>query len=125
MRRQNKFPKYTFIKGNSFYFYFSRSVPTDLRCFYTKPRIIQSLRTNSLHRAKTASKVYASKLDDYWLGLRLKNLDVPAAHLLITDGAVNDSELPTIEEALEVYFKVIGIGRQKLFWTSQTLLDTY
>ena len=123
MRRQNKFPKYTFIKGNSFYF--SRSVPTDLRCFYTKPRIIQSLRTNSLHRAKTASKVYASKLDDYWLGLRLKNLDVPAAHLLITDGAVNDSELPTIEEALEVYFKVIGIGRQKLFWTSQTLLDTY
>ena len=94
MRRQNKFPKYTFIKGNSFYF--SRSVPTDLRCFYTKPRIIQSLRTNSLHRAKTASKVYASKLDDYWLGLRLKNLDVPAAHLLITDGAVNDSELPTI-----------------------------
>ena len=99
MRRQYKFPKYTFIKGNSFYF--SRSVPTDLRCFYTKPRIIQSLRTNSLTRAKTASKVFASKLDDYWLGLRLKTLDVPAAHLLITDGAVNDSELPTIEEALK------------------------
>ena len=116
MRERFKYPKYTFIKGNSFYF--SRSVPTDLRCFYTKPRIIQSLRTNSLHRAKTASKVFASKLDDYWLGLRLKTLDVPAAHLLITDGAVSDSELPTIEEALEVYFKVIGIGRQKLFFTT-------
>ena len=116
MSRHFRYPKYTFIKGNSFYF--SRSVPTDLRCFYTKPRIIQSLRTNSLHRAKTASKVFASKLDDYWLGLRLKTLDVPAAHLLITDGAINDSELPTIEEALEVYFKVIGIGRQKLFFTT-------
>jgi integrase len=116
MSRHFRYPKYTFIKGNSFYF--SRSVPTDLRCFYTKPRIIQSLRTNSLTRAKTASKVFASKLDDYWLGLRLKTLDVPAAHLLITDGAVNDSELPTIEEALEVYFKVIGIGRQKLFFTT-------
>ena len=116
MRKHFKYPKYTFIKGNSFYF--SRSVPTDLRCFYTKPRIIQSLRTNSLTRAKTASKVFASKLDDYWLGLRLKTLDVPAAHLLITDGTVNDSELPTIEEALEVYFKVIGVGRQKLFFTT-------
>ena len=116
MSRHFRYPKYTFIKGNSFYF--SRSVPVDLRCFYTKPRIIQSLRTTSLHRAKTASKVFASKLEDYWLGLRLKTLDVPAAHLLITDGAINDSELPTIEEALEVYFKVIGIGRQKLFFTT-------
>jgi len=114
MRRQYKFPKYTFIKGNSFYF--SRSVPTDLRCFYTKPRIIQSLRTNSLTRAKTASKVFASKLDDYWLALRLKALDIPAAHLLITDGKA--SSLPTIEEAVEVYFAVKGIGRPKLFFTT-------
>ena len=113
MSRHLRHPKYTYIKDNTYYF--SRSVPTELRCFYTKPRIIQSLRTNSLTRAKTASKVFASKLDDYWLGLRLKTLDVPAAHLLIIDGAVNDSELPTIEESLEVYFKVIGIGRQKLF----------
>jgi len=75
MRRHFKYPKYTFIKDNTYYF--SRSVPTDLRCFYTKPRIIQSLRTNSLNRAKTASKVFASKLDDYWLGLRLKRLEVP------------------------------------------------
>ena len=116
MRRHFRYPKYTYLKDNTYYF--SRSVPTDLRCFYTKPRIIQSLRTNSLLRAKTASKVFASKLDDYWLGLRLKTLDVPAAHLLITDGAINDSELPTIEEALEVYFKVIGIDCQKLFFTT-------
>ena len=51
------------------------------------------------------------------MGLRLKTLDVPAAHLLITDGAVNDLELLTIEEALDGYFKVIGIVRQKLFFT--------
>ena len=116
MSRHFRYPKYTFIKGNSFYF--SRSVPTDLRCFYTKPRITQSLRTNSLTRAKTESKVFASKLDDYWLGLRLKTLDVPAVHLLITNGAVNDLKLLTIKEALEVYFKVIGIGRQKLSFTT-------
>jgi len=48
--------------------------------------------------------------------LRLKTLDVPAAHLLVSDG--NVSSLPTIEEALELYFNVIGKGRQKLFFTT-------
>jgi len=75
MSRHSKHPKYTYTKDNIYYF--SRSIPADLRCFYSKPRIIQSLKTNSTLRAKTASKVYAAKLDDYWLGLRLKRLDVP------------------------------------------------
>jgi len=116
MSRHLRHPKYTYIKDNTYYF--SRSVPTDLRCFYTKPRIIQSLRTNSQSRALTASKVFASKLDDYWLGLRLKRLEVPAAHLLIADGSGSASALPSIEEALELYFSVIGKGRQKLFFTT-------
>ena len=114
MSRHFRYPKYTYLKDNNFYF--SRSVPVDLRCFYTKPRIVQSLKTNSLLRAKTASKVFASKLDDYWLGLRLQSIEVPAAHLLIADE--NVSSLPTIEESLEVYFAVKGVGRPKLFFTT-------
>ena len=114
MSRHFRYPKYTYLKDNNFYF--SRSVPVDLRCFYTKPRIVQSLKTHSLLRAKTASKVFASKLDDYWLGLRLKSIEVPAAHLLVADG--NASSLPTIEESLEVYFAVKGVGRPKLFFTT-------
>ena len=114
MSRHFRYPKYTYLKDNNFYF--SRSVPVDLRCFYTKPRIVQSLKTNSLLRAKTASKVFASKLDDYWLGLRLQSIEVPAAHLLVADG--NASSLPTIEESLEVYFAVKGVGRPKLFFTT-------
>jgi len=50
MSRHFRYPKYTYLKDNNFYF--SRSVPVDLRCFYTKPRIVQSLKTNSLLRAK-------------------------------------------------------------------------
>ena len=114
MSKHFRYPKYTYLKDNTYYF--SSSVPVDLRCFYTKPRIVQSLKTNSLLRAKTASKVFASKLDDYWLGLRLKTLEVPAAHLLVADG--NASSLPTIEESLEVYFAVKGVGRPKLFFTT-------
>ena len=114
MSRHFRYPKYIYLKDNNFYF--SRSVPVDLRCFYTKPRIVQSLKTNSLLRAKTASKVFASKLDDYWLGLRLKSIEVPAAHLLVVVGSA--SSLPTIEESLEVYFAVKGVGRPKLFFTT-------
>ena len=117
MSRHFRYPKYTYLKDNTYYF--SRSVPVDLRCFYTKPRIVQSLKTNSLLRAKTASKVFASKLDDYWLGLRLQSIEVPAAHLLVADG--NISSLPTIEESLEVYFAVKGVGRPKFLHNSTAL----
>ena len=112
MSRHFRYLKYTYIKDKNFYF--SRSVPVDLRCFYTEPRIVQLLKTNSLLRAKTASKVFAYKLDDYWL--RPKSLEVPTAHLHVAD--VNASSLPTIEESLEVYFGVKGVGRPKLFFTT-------
>jgi hypothetical protein len=97
MSRHSKHPRYTYTKDNIYYF--SRLVPADLRCFYLKPRIIQSLRTNSQSRATSASKVFASKLDDYWLGLRLKRLDVPAAHLLVVDPSTKLSSLPIIERS--------------------------
>ena len=73
-------PKYTYKKRGVFYF--SKSVPTDLRHHYLKPRIIQSLRTKSLSQARYAAQMLASRLDDYWLNLRLKEAEIPAAHLL-------------------------------------------
>jgi hypothetical protein len=120
MSRHSKHPRYTYTKGNIYYF--SRSVPADLRCFYLKPRITQSLRTNSQSRATTASKVFASKLDDYWLGLRLKRLDVPAAHLLVVDPSTKLSSLPTIEEALKpILLSSAKVGRN---YSSQQLSAT-
>ena len=44
--------------------------------------------------------------------------DVPAAHLLVKANDAKSSDLPNIEEALEIYFSVIGKGRQKLFFTT-------
>jgi hypothetical protein len=117
MSRHFKYPKYTFIKNGIYYF--SRSIPVDLRCFYVKPRIIKSLKTNSYSRAKTASKVLSSRLDDYWLGLRLKKFDVPASEFLKNDK--NNSLLPTINEFMEIYFSVKGVGRPKLFFALGSL----
>jgi len=59
----------------------------------------------------------SSKLDDYWLGLRLKQMDVPASHLLVSGAKVNlESKLLNIEEALQVYMSVKGVGKGELFF---------
>jgi integrase len=121
MSRHFKHPKYTFIKNGIYYF--SRSIPVDLRCFYVKPRIIKSLKTNSYFKAKTASKILSSRLDDYWLGLRLKKLEVPASELL--KNGENNSLLPTIYESMEIYFAVKGVGRPKLFFTTARRYVSY
>ncbi|MEC8821067.1 MAG: DUF6538 domain-containing protein, partial [Pseudomonadota bacterium] len=45
-----KHPSYTYLKGGVYYF--SKAIPQDLADYYTRPRIIKSLRTKSAHRAK-------------------------------------------------------------------------
>ena len=116
MRYTQKNPQHTYTKRDVYYF--SRVIPNDLRNHYTKPRIIQSLKTKSAHRAAVASKMLSAKLDDYWLGLRLKQVDVPASHLLISGATVNlESNLPTIDEALDTYLTVKGTGKSDLFFT--------
>ena len=115
MRYTQKHPQHTYTKRDVYYF--SRVIPSDLRNHYTKPRIIQSLKTKSAHRASVASKMLSSKLDNYWLGLRLKQMDVPASHLLVSGAKVNlESKLLNIEEALQVYMSVKGVGKGELFF---------
>ena len=116
MRYTQKHPQHTYIKRDVYYF--SRVVPNDLKHHYTKPRIIQSLKTKSAHRATVASKMLSAKLDDYWLGIRLKQVDVPASHLLVSGATVNlESNLPTIDEALETYLRIKGRGKSDLFFS--------
>ena len=47
MRYTQKHPQHTYTKRDVYYF--SRVIPSDLRNHYTKPRIIQSLKTKSAH----------------------------------------------------------------------------
>ena len=116
MRYTQKHPQHTYVKRGVYYF--SRVVPSDLKHHYSKPRIIQSLKTKSAYRASTASKMLSAKLDDYWLGLRLKQIDVPASHLLVSGATVNlESNLPTIDEALETYLRIKGRGKSDLFFS--------
>jgi integrase len=116
MRYTQKHPQHTYTKRDIYYF--SRVIPSDLQHHYSKSRIIQSLKTKSVHRAIMASKMLSAKLDDYWLGLRLKQVDVPASHLLVSGAIVNlESNLLSIDEALEAYLSIKGSGKADLFFS--------
>ena len=109
----NVIPPFTYKKGGVFYY--SRRVPSDLRNYYLKPRIVQSLRTKSPVMADKAARILTSRLEEYWLNLRVKQFQHPAAHLLTSVGQALDSDLPDIAMALEEYFKLKGEGKDKYF----------
>ena len=54
-----------------------RRVPCVLSDFYAIKRLCFSLKTKSLNIARRPSRSIEQKLVDFWLGLRLQNLDIP------------------------------------------------
>ena len=60
----------------------------------------------------------SAKFDDYWLGLRVKQINIPASHLLVSGATVNlESNLLTIDEALETYLSIKDRSKGKRFFT--------
>jgi hypothetical protein len=70
-------------------YYFSKVIPSDIRHHYSTPRITQSLKTKSTQKAASAAKILSARLDEFWLGLRLKQIDIPAVHLLVGNPSEN------------------------------------
>ena len=85
-------------------YYYIRRIPTDLRQYYSVKRLCFSLRTKSRVHAMRAASSVQHRLDDYWLGLRLQNMDIPAIHLVKTDD-VNDTS-PLMMDAVEMYLSI-------------------
>ena len=110
----NNNPSYVFLKGNTYYF--NRHVPLDIRQYYKSDRVILCLKTDKRDRALRAAKSIAQRLEDYWLSLRLSKIDVPALHLL-RDKSVSASvsSCETLSEALELYLRLKGVGKDKVF----------
>jgi integrase len=109
-----KHPAYTFVKGNVYYF--SRAIPADLKSYYSKPRVIQSLRTTNRRLAVHSSRLLSVRLEDYWHDLRLRNTEPPCAHLLTREHLQGSSTVITLTQALELYLSVKGVGRADMFF---------
>ena len=99
-------------------FYFTRHVPNDVRHLYERPRLVMCLKTKSETMALKASRSMASRLDDYWLQMRLTKMDVPAAHLMVKGRPKEafTSSATTLSDALAKYCQLKGQGKPKHFF---------
>jgi len=83
-------------------YHFVRRVPADLKHHYRSDRVSISLRTKSANIARRTAQSICQRLDDYWHGLRLQKMDVPALHLVISDASDVNNKSPTMMEALSM-----------------------
>ena len=95
-------------------YYYVRRVPCDLTSFYSVKRLCFSLKTKSLKAANRSAASISQRLDDYWLGLRLQKLDIPAIHLTKQHES-NTSVSPALSDACDLYLRLKGIGKDKVF----------
>ena len=95
-------------------YYFIRRVPTDLSDQYKSNKIKISFRTRNPSKANRCARSITQRLDDYWLGLRLQKLDIPAMNLIRMD--INDTDNGfRLSDALDLYLKLKGIDKDKTF----------
>ena len=74
--RKNYAPEHLMIRDGVYYYV--RHISCDLIAYYDLSRLCFSLKTKSLKAATRTSKSVIQRIEDYWLGLRLQNMDIPA-----------------------------------------------
>ena len=112
MRNKYDAPHVLFRDG---IYYYVRRIPHDLTTFYSVKRLCFSLKTKSCVSAKRLSTSVTQRLDDYWLGLRLQNMDIPAIQLVQTNDQLAGDTSPLLSDALELYLRLKAVGKDKVF----------
>ena len=75
-------------------YHYVRRVPYDLTSRYDVKRLCFSRKTKSASAAIRTSKSINQRLEDYWLGLRIQNMDTPAIQVVkSSDSVINDGLL--------------------------------
>ncbi|MDC0970080.1 tyrosine-type recombinase/integrase [Alphaproteobacteria bacterium] len=95
-------------------YYFLKRVPYDLKDYYSVKRLCFSLKTKSYSSALRMSKSILQRLEDYWLGIRLQKIDIPAINLVKPNEDTDESS-PNINDALDLYLRLKGIDKDKTF----------
>ena len=108
-------PDYLYCRNGIFYF--TRNVPSDLKPRFNKNRVVVSLQTRSITRAQKSASALSDRLDRYFESLRLERFHSQELGLKF-DGnvvAVSDEPEVTITDALNLYVRLKGTGRGKVF----------
>ena len=93
---------------------FIRRIPVDLSDHYGSSRIQISLKTKNISVAYRSARSITQRLDDYWLGLRLQKMDIPAINLVRTDSNHTNNSF-VLTDALDLYLKLKGTNKDKTF----------
>jgi len=97
-----------------------RKVPNDVQQHYERPQIVICLKTKSKSAAIKASRSVASKFDDFWLQMRISDMNLPASHLLVKgkpEDAVT-SYASSLSEAFTTYCSLKEADRTALFFAA-------
>ena len=103
-------PPHTYRKDGVFYY--CRRIPKDLLNRYDETRIVMSLRTKSSKAAGRSAAAITSRLDDYWMSLRIADLRIPS--IISGTGHHNKHASIKLSEALDKYHALRGIGKDDL-----------
>jgi integrase len=109
----HKSPSYIQQRNGSLYFV--RRVPDDIRSHYTSPKVRRSLRTKSISVAARSAASINQRLEDYWLGLRLQQIAIPAINLVRTPEALDAPDCLTLSEARDLYLRLKSAGKDQTF----------
>ena len=72
------------------------------------------MRTRNPSKANRCARSITQRLDDYWLGLRLQKMDIPAINLLRTGSNPSNNDY-MLTDALDLYLKLKGTNKDKTF----------
>ena len=97
-------------------YYYIRQVPCELSDFYAIKRLCFSLKTKFINTARRHSRSIEQKLEDYWLGLRLQNLDIPPIKVSSNTSETLDKDGISLSDALELYLKLKGQGKDQVYF---------
>jgi integrase len=108
-------PDYLYCRNGIFYF--TRNVPSDLKSRFNKNRVVVSLHTRSITRAQKSASALSDRLDRYFESLRLERFHSQELGLKFDANVVTVSDEPevTIADALNLYVRLKGAGRSKVF----------
>lgn len=96
------------------HYYFCKWIPKELSEYYKSQKIVHSLKTTSRKKALFMARSINAKIEDYWLGIRLKKYDVPGT-VYLRNTCVETT--PTLTECLDHYINVKGKNRSQTFET--------
>ena len=109
-------PVYFYKRNETFYF--SRSVPSDLRHRFNKNKIEVSLRTKSEVKAAKSAAALSDRLERYWDSIRMEMIYSRELGITVAPDKPHNASTTevSLSDSLELYHRLKGAGKTKLFF---------